>query len=652
MALQYYQQVAAQTRRGLLTLSWLLASIGLASMTGYAQPAYPAAPSGAQPRGTPSSQRPAVLDEVGIDQHLNAAVPLDLTFRDETGKTVKLGDYFGQKPVVLMLVYYDCPQLCNQVLSGFVVSLRGLKFVPGEQFNVVTVSFDPKESPDLAARKKDSYIKSYGRPQAAAGWHFLTGNEAEIKALASTVGFRYTWDEATRQYAHASGIMVATPDGRLSRYLYGIEYAPRDLRLGLVEASEGKIGSLADQVLLLCYHYDPTTGKYGLIIMNLLRVGGVLTLIGLMAMWLIFRAKNRGSSKMGYSHNAFAPLAFFQVPFAPEQASSFAPEVDLLYLVLVALTIVVAVGIAGLEFYFAIKYRRRSATEIPGDIHEPKILEIAWIVVPLIVFMGLFFWSAALYFKLYRPPQEALEIFITGKQWMWRAQHPDGQREINALHLPLNRRIKLTMTSEDVLHAYFIPAFRTKADVLPGRYTTIWFETTKTGVFHLFCAEYCGSYHSGMIGKVTVLEPAAYQSWLSGGETSGGSPVQAGQKLFASLACNTCHKSDGAGRGPALEGQFGQQVTLDSGQKVLADEAYVRESILNPRAKVVAGFEPVMPTFQGQISEENILQLIAYIKSIGAQKKQDGTQAAAPKPGTTSATPAAAPGATPKPQGN
>jgi cytochrome c oxidase subunit 2 len=269
----------------------------------------------------------------------------------------------------------------------------------------------------------------------------------------------------------------------------------------------------------------------------------------------------------------------------------------------------------------------------------------------LIVFMGLFFWSAALYFKLYRPPHEALEIFITGKQWMWRAQHPDGQREINALHLPLNRRIKLTMTSEDVLHAYFIPAFRTKADVLPGRYTTIWFETTKTGSFHLFCAEYCGSYHSGMIGKVTVLEPAAYQAWLSGGETTGGTPVQSGQKLFASLACNTCHKTDGQGRGPALEGQFGQQVTLDSGQKVQVDEPYLRESILNPRAKVVAGFEPVMPTFQGQISEENILQLIAYIKSIGAQKKQDGTQAGAPKPGAT-ATPAAAPATAPRPQGN
>lgn len=629
----------------------LLSALMLAAPSISAQPAYPSAPTGAQPRSTPSSVRPPIFDEVGIDQKLNARIPFDLAFRDEAGKPVKLGEYFGAKPVVLMLVYYDCPQLCNQVLQGFVMALRGLKFEPGAEFTVVTVSFDPKETSDLAARKKESYIKSYGRETAAAGWHFLTGDEASIKTLAETVGFRYAWDDATRQFAHASGIMVATPQGVMSKYLYGVEYAPRDLRLALVEASEGKVGSLVDSILLLCYHYDPTTGKYGLIVMNLIRIGGVLTLVALAAMFLIFRAKNKGQTKMGYSHHAFAPLALFQIPFAPPQASGFAAEVDALYIFLVLLTLVIAVAIGGLEVYFAIRYRRRSPNEIPPDVHEPRVLELAWIIVPLVVSLGLFFWAAALYFKLYRPPHEALEIFVTGKQWMWRAQHPDGQREINALHLPLGRRVKLTMTSEDVLHSYFIPAMRTKADVVPGRYTTIWFETIQAGTFHLFCAEYCGSYHSGMIGSVTVLEPAAYQAWLSGGESTSGSPVQAGQKLFASLACNTCHKTDGQGRGPALEGQYGQEVELDNGQKVLVDDPYIRESILNPRAKVVAGFDPVMPTFQGQISEENILQLIAYIRSIGAQKKQDGGAAA--RPAQSSATPATSgSGATPRPQGN
>jgi cytochrome c oxidase subunit II len=611
------------------------------------QPGYPSAPAGSQPRSTPASQRPPVLDRVGIDQHLNEQLPLDLEFRDETGKTVKLRDYFGSKPVLLTPVYYECPQLCNQVLQGFVSAMRGLTFVPGDQFTVVTFSFDPKETPDLAARKRESYLKSYGRPKAAAGWHFLTGDEASVKALTAAIGFRYVWDDATRQFAHMSGIMVATPDGRLSRYFYGVEYAPRDLKLGLIEASEGKIGTLADQVLLLCYHYDPTTGKYGVVIMTLIRIGGVLTLLALAGLFLMFRYRNKGSAKMGYSHNAFAPLALFGLPLMPEQASTFAWEVDLMYLALVGLTLVFFVAIGGLEIYYAIKYRRRSALEIPPEVHESMFLETIWIVVPFIVTMGLFVWSSSLYYKLYRPPQEALEVFITAKQWMWRAQHPDGQREINALHVPLGRRVKLTMTSEDVLHAYFIPAFRTKADVVPGRYTSLWFEPTEPGTYHLFCAEYCGSNHSGMIGWVTVMEPAAYQAWLSGSDASI-SPVAAGAKLFNGLSCNTCHKSDGQGRGPALEGVFGKEVVVEGGQKIVADEAYLRESILNPRARTVAGFEAIMPTFQGQVTEEQILQLVAYIKSVGPQQKQVPAAAASPaaKPGASPT--AAESGAKPK----
>ncbi|MEP7271572.1 MAG: cytochrome c oxidase subunit II, partial [Acidobacteriota bacterium] len=367
------------------------------------------------------------------------------------------------------------------------------------------------------------------------------------------------------------------------------------------------------------------------------------------ALFLFFKSRNKGSAKMGYSHNAFAPLALIGIPFFPEQASTFAWEVDLLYIVFVALTALLFLAIGGLEFYYAIKYRRRSANEVPEVVHESFLLEMSWIVIPFFLVMGFFVWGASLYFKLYRPPQEALEIFVTAKQWMWRAQHPDGQREINALHVPLGRRVKLTMTSEDVLHAYFVPAFRTKADVVPGRYTSLWFEPTQVGTFHLFCAEYCGTNHSGMIGWVTVLDPAAYQAWLSGGETSG-SPVAAGTKLFTSLACNTCHKPDGQGRGPALEGLFGKEVPLDNGQKVIADEAYLRESILNPRARTVAGFEPIMPSFQGQVSEEQILQLVAYIKSIGPQQKQAPRDAGAP----TAAKPGAAANAesTPKPKAN
>jgi cytochrome c oxidase subunit 2 len=603
----------------------LLCALCLISISVSAQTGYPQQP-GAGQSTRPASARPPILDEVGIDQRLNEQVPFDLEFRDEEGRTVKLGEYFGRQPVVLSLVYYDCPMLCNQVLTGLVTCLRGMSFTPGDQFVSLTVSFDPREKPELAAAKKKAYLQRYGRPAAARGWHFLTGDESAIKALTKAVGFRYAWDAATRQYAHASGLVVLTPEGRISRYFYGIEYAPRDVRLGLVEASAGKIGTLADQVLLLCYHYDPATGQYGMIIINLIRAGAILVLAALIALFVISRLRNKSRAKVGYSHFSLLPLAWMQIPFAPEQASSFAAEVDALYLFLVALTVFFTVAIAGCELVFAIKYRRRSAAEVPPEIEGSRTLEIIWIVVPFIIVMILFFWSSSIYFKLYRAPKEALEIFITGKQWMWRAQHPDGQREINELHLPLGRRVKLTMTSEDVLHAYYIPAFRTKADVVPGRYTTIWFETTKTGTFHLFCAEYCGNQHSGMIGKVVVQEPAEYQAWLSGGATEG-SPAVAGQKLFASLACNTCHRGDAQARGPALEGLFGTTVKLSSGEAVTADESYIRESILNPRAKVAAGYDPIMPTFQGQVSEEQILQLIAYIKSIGPKTEQAGAKA-------------------------
>jgi cytochrome c oxidase subunit 2 len=224
-----------------------------------------------------------------------------------------------------------------------------------------------------------------------------------------------------------------------------------------------------------------------------------------------------------------------------------------------------------------------------------------------------------------RPPDETLNIYTVGKQWMWKFQHLDGQREINELHVPAGRAVKLIMTSEDVIHDVYVPAFRVKADVLPGRYTHLWFEATKPGIYDLFCAEYCGTKHSGMIGKVIVMAPDEYQTWLQGG-TGGGSLAAAGEKLFSELACNTCHRPDNAGRGPVLQNLFGKTVELANGEKAIVDESYVRESILSPASKVVAGYQPIMPTFMGQVSEESLLQLIEYIKSLGAPAP--GAQAA------------------------
>jgi len=306
------------------------------------------------------------------------------------------------------------------------------------------------------------------------------------------------------------------------------------------------------------------------------------------------------------------------VPFSPDQASTFAENVDILYGFLWALTILFGAGITLTILYFAVKYRRRSEMEVPRPVAGSMKLEVMWSVIPFFIAMGIFVWGSSIYFQQFRPPEEAIEVYVVGQQWMWKLQHVDGQREINELHVPVGRRIKLIMTTEDVIHSFFVPAFRIKSDVVPGRYSTIWFEPTKAGRYHLFCAEYCGTSHSGMVGWINVLEPSEYQSWLSGGTTEG-SLASTGQKLFQDLACNTCHKSDGTGRGPSLEALFGKQVELQNGQKVIADESYIRESILNPQAKVVAGFQPVMPTFRGLVSEEQVLQLIAHIKALGAQ---------------------------------
>jgi cytochrome c oxidase subunit II len=304
-------------------------------------------------------------------------------------------------------------------------------------------------------------------------------------------------------------------------------------------------------------------------------------------------------------------------PLFPHQASIQAGQVDALYFFMVAVTAFFSLLIAGLIVFFAVKYRRRSDDEVGVAIHGSLALELLWTVIPLFIAMGMFGWGAKVFFDLSRAPAGAMEVFVVGKQWMWKVQHASGQREINELHVPVGRPVKLIMGSEDVIHSYYIPAFRVKADVIPGRYNTLWFQATKPGKYHLFCAEYCGTKHSGMIGSVVALEPADFQTWLSGGAVTD-SPVAAGEKLFQSLTCINCHLqgSQGQGRGPVLNNLFGHEVELQGGGKVLADEAYIRESIVMPQAKIVAGFPPIMPPFQGMVSEEQLLQLIAYIKSL------------------------------------
>lgn len=248
--------------------------------------------------GANGSGLPPALREVKIEQRLNEQVPLNLQFKDETGRTVQLSEYLnGSKPVILSLVFYKCPMLCNQILTGLLGSLRSQSFDVGREFDVLTVSFDPRETPELAAEKKQYFITRYNRPGAERGWHFLTGDEENIRRLTDAVGFHYNYDEKTNQFAHASGIMIMTPAGRLSRYFYGIEYNPRDLRLGLIEASDNRIGSAVDQLLLYCYHYDPATGRYGPVVMNIMRLGGIVTVLGIGGLILILRRRNHKANR-------------------------------------------------------------------------------------------------------------------------------------------------------------------------------------------------------------------------------------------------------------------------------------------------------------------------------------------------------------------
>ena len=310
----------------------------------------------------------------------------------------------------------------------------------------------------------------------------------------------------------------------------------------------------------------------------------------------------------------------------PDAASTVAASVDYLYYYMTAVSVVMMLLIFGVVLFFAVKYRRRSPDEVPEAIHGSLKLEIAWSVIPFIVMLSFFWWGAKIYFLNASPPPDAMDVYAVGKQWMWKIQYPEGQREINELHVPIGRPVRVTLASEDVIHSFFIPAFRVKHDVVPGRYDTMWFTPTKPGRYHLFCAEYCGTEHSGMVGWVNVMTETDYENWLSGGGSEG-TMAQQGERLFQQLGCSTCHLLDQQGRCPIMRGVYGSRVQLTNGQTVVADEAYIRESILNPNAKIVKGFKrDIMPVFQSQIGEEGLLQLVVYLKSLSPPEAQPSSK--------------------------
>lgn len=302
----------------------------------------------------------------------------------------------------------------------------------------------------------------------------------------------------------------------------------------------------------------------------------------------------------------------------PEQASTVAGPVDDLYWFITGVSGFFTILVATLILIFAIRYRRRGKRLERPAASGVLGLELTWTIIPFVIAMMMFVWSADLFLTIRQPPPDALQVFAVGKRWMWKVQHLEGRREINELHIPVGQPVKVTLTSEDVIHSFFIPAFRVKQDAVPGRYTEFWFEATKPGVYHLFCSEFCGSQHARMIGQVVAMEPADYQAWLSG--TERGAPrltmAEAGERAFAELGCASCHQEGDSGRGPSLVGLAGSVVEMSDGTRRVADAAYLREAILRPQASVRAGYQPIMPTFQGLLGEDQVLELIAYIESL------------------------------------
>ncbi len=307
----------------------------------------------------------------------------------------------------------------------------------------------------------------------------------------------------------------------------------------------------------------------------------------------------------------------------PREASTIAPYMDALYFFLLAITFVGLLLVAGLLLTFSVRYRKAvhpAAKQIEGS----TLLEATWTIIPLGLFLVCFVWGALLYFRIYNPPVNSMNIYIVGKQWMWKAEHPGGQHEINALHVPTGQPIQLTMISQDVFHSFSIPDFRIKREVIPGRYSTVWFEATTPGEYHLFCTQYCGTNHSQMIGTVTAMLPADYKKWTEE-STSGMSLAQNGERIFASMGCNACHTGNAAARGPDLANVYGSKLQLSDGSQVLVDDAYLRNAILNPSEHITAGYSPIMPTYQGQISEDGLIDLVEYLKALNTNYRVQQT---------------------------
>ena len=581
------------------------------------------------------TQLPELLEGVGVTEKVGASVPRELQFQDHEGQGVSLGAIAGERSVVLSLNYSRCPLLCRLQLQGLVEALREIDLAPGHDFDIVSVSIDPLETPQQAANAREGHLRAYGTPGAGDGWHFLTGTRDSIRTLADSVGFEYRYLPEQREYAHAAVFMIVTPDGQLSHYFYGVQYDPTALRLALIESSQGKLGSTFDQFLLFCLHYDAEAGRYGPVARNIMGLGGALTVV-LLGVWLVpawLRRRNlieagpsvaverehetaRDAQRtQTFASSLMLPLA---ASWFPESASTVASDVDGLFWFITAICTVFFALIVGLMTYFVIRYRRTECRRIGHGPSHNTSLEILWSVVPGILLIFIFAYGAKGFVEMGTSPDNTYEIKVTAKMWSWAFRYPNGHVD-NELHVPVDRPVRLVMSSDDVIHSLYIPAFRLKQDVIPGRYTKLWFEATEIGSFPLFCAEYCGQKHSDMVAQVVVHRSGEFERWLDEAANLLKTlpPAKAGEVLYTRRGCAQCHSADGTRRvGPSFYKLFETQQRMTSGEVLTVDENYIRESILEPQAKVREGYRPVMPTYQGQLKDEEIDALIEYIKTL------------------------------------
>lgn len=578
---------------------------------------------------------PSQLEGVGIEERTGEQIPRSLQFRTHDDRAVRLSQLINARPTILSLNYSRCPLLCTLQLQGLVDVLREIDLVPGTDFDVVSVSIDPLETVEQSALAREKHLRAYGVAGAGEGWHFLTGTREHIRRIADAVGFRYEYLPEQREYAHAAVFMVITPDGRVSHYFYGVQYDPTSVRLALVESSEGQLGSAFDQLLLFCFHYDAQAGRYGPVARTIMSAGGGLT-VAVLALWLVpawVRRRQRRSSDSlripSASSKEAAPAAAphtlapaLVIPaissWFPESASSVSDSVDWLFGFILAICVVFFLLIVGLLVYFVIRYRRTDERRVgSGPSHNTK-LEVAWSVIPFLLLMLIFSYGAYGFVQMSSVPDNAYEIRVTAKMWSWSFRYPNGYID-NELHVPVDRPVRLVMNSDDVIHSLYVPAFRVKQDLIPGRYTKMWFEATQAGTFPLFCAEYCGQQHSDMITNAIVHRPGEFDRWLD--EASNLlktlTPAKAGEVLYSRRGCRQCHSIDGSRRvGPSFYNLFGSTQRMTTGENLVVDENYIRESILEPQAKVREGYRPVMPTYQGQLKDEELDALIEYIKTL------------------------------------